>query len=141
RAPGQDAVPDRCAPAKVSDDDALARLRAWEAVGGPVLEESVICPATPVPILAVPDDLAARHFHRSIDTAWRRTSYSGLLRAAEEDGNSGVSSEPEVAELDDESTDITVVAPAQGPDVPSPMASLPTGAAFGSLVHAVLETT
>ena len=52
-----------------------------------------------------------------------------------------MSSEPEVAELDDESTDVAVVAPTQGADVPSPMASLPTGAAFGSLVHAVLETT
>ncbi|OBG79648.1 exodeoxyribonuclease V subunit beta [Mycobacterium sp. E802] len=140
RAPGQSAVPDRCAPAKISDDDALARLRAWEAAGGPVLEESVIDAVPPIPRPEIPDDLAARHFHRSIDTAWRRTSYSGLLRAAEEDGTSGVSSEPEVAELDDESTDIAVVAPAQGADVPSPMAALPTGAAFGSLVHAVLET-
>ncbi|MGV0783792.1 exodeoxyribonuclease V subunit beta [Mycolicibacterium sp. XJ775] len=140
RAPGQAAVPDRCAPARVSDDDALARLRAWEAAGGPVLEESVIGAIIPVPVHAIPDDLAARHFHRSIDTAWRRTSYSGLLRAAEDGEHAGVSSEPEVVELDDESTDITVVAPAQGADVPSPMAALPTGAAFGSLVHAVLET-
>jgi exodeoxyribonuclease V beta subunit len=30
---------------------------------------------------------------------------------------------------------------ASGPDVPSPMAELPTGAKFGTLVHAVLETT
>ena len=28
-------------------------------------------------------DLDARHFHRAIDTAWRRTSYSGLIRVAE----------------------------------------------------------
>ncbi|CQD07776.1 exodeoxyribonuclease V subunit beta [Mycolicibacterium conceptionense] len=132
----------RGAPARprCPDDDALARLRAWEAAGGPTLEESVILPAAPVPTHDVPDGLAARHFHRSIDTAWRRTSYSGLLRAAEDDGHAGVSSEPEVVELDDESTDIAVIAAAQGADVPSPMASLPTGAAFGSLVHAVLET-
>lgn len=137
RAPGQSTVPDRVAPARVSDEEALQRLRQWEAAGGPVLEDSVIGAVTPVPARAVPDDLAARHFHRSIDTAWRRTSYSGLLRAAE---GAGVSSEPEVAELDDESTDLAVVAPAQGADLPSPMAQLPTGAAFGSLVHAVLET-
>ena len=48
-------------------------------------------------------DLAARHFHRSIDTAWRRTSYSGLIRAAE---STPVSSEPEVVELDDEVAEI-----------------------------------
>ena len=29
----------------------------------------------------------------------------------------------------------------RGPRVPSPMADLPAGAAFGTLVHAVLETT
>lgn len=135
RAPGESAVPDRCVPAKVSDEEALERLRAW--VGGPVLEESVIGAFAPVPPEAPREDLDVRHFHRAIDTAWRRTSYSGLLRAAE---TSGVSSEPEVIELDDESDDIPVVAPAQGADVPSPMASMPTGAAFGSLVHAVLET-
>ncbi|MGV0741077.1 exodeoxyribonuclease V subunit beta [Mycolicibacterium sp. XJ870] len=137
RAPGESVVPDKSVPVRVSDDEALARLRAWEAVGGPVLEESMIGAFTPVPPPPARDDLATRHFHRAIDTAWRRTSYSGLLRAAE---NAGVSSEPEVVELTDEPADIPVVAPAQGADVPSPMASLPTGAAFGSLVHAVLET-
>ena len=43
-------------------------------------------------------------------------------------------------ELDDEVADIPVTAPAVGADIPSPMADLPTGARFGSLVHAVLET-
>ncbi len=28
-------------------------------------------------------DFEVRHFHRAIDTAWRRTSYSGLIRVAE----------------------------------------------------------
>src|SRR6202022_565100 len=82
-------------------------------------------------------DFAARNFRRAIDTTWRRTSYSGLIRAAE---NSGVSSEPEVVELDDEVAEIPVVARASGPNVPSPLADLPTGAKFGTLVHAGLET-
>ena len=82
-------------------------------------------------------DFEVRHFHRAIDTAWRRTSYSGLIRVTE---TSGVSSEPEVVELDDEVAEIPLVARASGPDVPSPMADLPTGAKFGTLVHAVLET-
>lgn len=53
---------------------------------------------------------------------------------------SGVGSEPDVAGLDDEVGDIPLSSPAAGPDVPSPMADLPAGATFGSLVHAVLET-
>ncbi len=137
RAPGEAEVPAVCSPAKISDADALARLRAWEQAGGPVLEESAVEPIIPPAPGPAPTGLAVRHFHRAIDTSWRRTSYSGLLRAAEE---SPVSSEPEVAELDDEVADIPLVAPATGADVPSPMADLPTGAAFGSLVHAVLET-
>lgn len=137
RRPGDAEVPDKCSPLKVTDEDALDRLRAWEAAGGPVIEESVIGAFTPVALPERTSELAVRHFHRKIDTSWRRTSYSGLLRAAE---TAGVSSEPEIAELDDEVDDLPVVAPATGADVPSPMAELPTGAAFGSLVHAVLET-
>lgn len=137
RRPGDAEVPDKCSPLKVTDEDALDRLRAWEAAGGPVIEESVIGAFTPVALPERTSELAVRHFHRKIDTSWRRTSYSGLLRAAD---TAGVSSEPEIAELDDEVDDLPVVAPATGADVPSPMAELPTGAAFGSLVHAVLET-
>ena len=137
RRPGESVVPDRCAPAKISDDDAMARFREWEAAGGPVIEESVVSSVPIVPAEPAPSDLDARHFHRAIDTAWRRTSYSGLIRVAE---TTGVSSEPEVVELDDEVGEIPLVAATSGPDMPSPMAELPTGAKFGTLVHAVLET-
>ena len=138
RAPGEAEVPAACTPAnRISDADARARLQAWADVGGPVLEDSVIG-SVPIPGPGTaPDDLAVRRFQRRIDLSWRRTSYSGLLRAADE---APVSSEPEIVELDDEVADIALVAPASGADVPSPMALLPTGAAFGSLVHAVLET-
>jgi exodeoxyribonuclease V beta subunit len=137
RRPGEPHVPDRCEPAKISDDDALARLREWAAAGGPVLEESVVAAAVSVVPERVPSNLDSRHFHRSIDTGWRRTSYSGLIRLAEA---TGVGSEPEVTELDDEVGDIALSQDASGPDLPSPMADLPSGAKFGSLVHAVLET-
>jgi len=59
-------------------------------------------------------------------------------------GDAGVGSEPETAERADESipllrtgsaTDTALLA------VPSPMADLPAGTSFGTLVHAVLETT
>lgn len=137
RRPGEPVVPDRCEPAKISDDDALARLREWEAAGGPVIEESVVAAAPPLPAAPVPGRLENRHFHRGIDTGWRRTSYSGLIRAAQA---GGVSSEPEIGELDDEAGEIPLVSAVAGPDVPSPMADLPAGATFGTLVHAVLET-
>jgi exodeoxyribonuclease V beta subunit len=135
REPGESTVPDRVSPVKISDDDAMARLQRW--VGGPVIEESVVAPPAAFADAAEDVKFRVRHFHRAIDTTWRRTSYSGLIRAAE---TTGVSSEPEVVELDDEVAEIPVVARASGPDVPSPMADLPTGAKFGTLVHAVLET-
>ncbi len=138
RGPGESAVPGRCDPERIDDDDAMAALRRWEQAGGLVVEDSLIAPKTELTPTSTPTGLAVRHFHRSIDTSWRRTSYSGLIRAAD---TVGVSSEPEVVELDDEVADIAVTAPAVGADVPSPMAGLPTGAKFGSLVHAVLETT
>lgn len=138
RRPGDTVVRDRCETKTVTDEEALERFREWEAAGGPVVEDAVI--AASVPPVPAPErkELSARHFHRGIDTAWRRTSYSGLVRSAQE--AVGVSSEPEVVELDDEVADIAVLAPAEGADVPSPMADLPKGAKFGTLVHAVLES-
>ncbi|MCW2690325.1 MAG: exodeoxyribonuclease beta subunit, partial [Mycobacterium sp.] len=135
---GESVVPDRCT-AKITDEDALDRLREWEAAGGPVIEESVVVAAPAVPAGEPPTGLDARHFHRAIDTTWRRTSYSGLIRMTE---NTGVSSEPEVIELDDEVGDIPLVEEpsVSGADVTSPMADLPAGAKFGTLVHSVLET-
>ena len=137
RAPGQTAVRERCDPKLITDEEALSRFREWEAAGGPVVEESVIVTPPALPEAPAPTNLSARHFHRTIDTTWRRTSYSGLVRSAQE--KAGVSSEPEIIELDDEVGDIALVTPAAGTDLPSPMAELPTGAKFGSLVHAVLE--
>ncbi len=138
RRPGESFVPDCVEPEVVSDDDAMARFQEWAAAGAFVIEDSVVGPVPALPRDKPRTDLAARHFHRSIDTAWRRTSYSGLIRAAE---TTPVSSEPEVIELDDEVAEITLVTSAVGADVPSPMAELPTGAKFGTLVHAVLETS
>ncbi len=137
RRPGEPVVPDHCQPAKISDDDAMALLREWETAGGLVIEESVVAPLRHLPIRPAPAELDVRHFHRGIDTAWRRTSYSGLIRVTE---STPVSSEPEVVELDDEAGEISVVHAASGAEVPSPMADLPKGAKFGTLVHAVLET-
>ena len=141
RGPGMPAVPaEHPLP---TDDEAEVFFEAWQARQGPIWERS-----EPVPLsgagLPSPGELpAARTFDRTVDTAWRRTSYTALSSAASAPApDTGVSSEPEVVPRDDEP---------DGPEplpevahttdaVPSPMAALPVGATFGSLVHGVLET-
>ena len=134
---GDPKVPNRCSPGTVSDEVALERFREWQDAGGPVVEQAVVGPAFASERPELPVDLDVRHFHRMIDTQWRRTSYSALIKAAEP---AGVGSEPEVTARDDEVDAVPVAAPTPlGADVVSPMAELPAGATFGSLVHAVLE--
>jgi len=76
-----------------------------------------------------------------VDADWRRTSYSGLIRA--EAPLPGVTSEREEPVLDDEPEPVDETVEPAAPEVDaalaSPMADLPAGADFGSLVHAVLE--
>ncbi len=90
--------------------------------------------------------LVARHFDRSLDLAWRRTSYSALTAAAHgmTRHEPGVSSEPVMAKEDDElglSLGGPVAQASGDPELlrPSPMADLPMGADFGSIVHEVYE--
>ncbi|BBX65223.1 RecBCD enzyme subunit RecB [Mycobacterium saskatchewanense] len=141
RGPGEAEVPDRCAP-RISDEDAWALFQRWEAAGGPSVEESVIGSPARAERPAPTGALAVRHFHRAIDTGWRRTSYSALVRVAEEARDyptAGVTSEPEAGVRDDEAEAVVVTAPASGRDLASSLAAMPAGATFGSLVHAVLE--
>jgi len=69
---------------------------------------------------------------REIDTTWRRTSFSGLTAAAHQD----------VPEADEPTNPIDVTV-AEDNDLEldrlSPMADLPGGTSFGSLVHSVFE--
>jgi exodeoxyribonuclease V beta subunit len=139
RQPGVRDVPDQQA---VRDDEyAAGVLQAISELGGPTYERSAVADAVaPAPVRATPV-LAARRFDRTIDTGWRRTSYSGLIRA--DDGGGAVGSEPEQTVLADEpdaveDPEVTVSVPVQD-SMLSPMAGLPAGAALGSLVHAVLE--
>ena len=137
RGPGETAVPEQCEPSRIDDSDAREILGRWETLGALAIEDSRIAEPAEVPATALPADLGVRHFHRGIDTGWRRTSYSGLLRAAQE--TVGVSSEPETVELDDEVAEIALPAPGPAAQLLSPMGELPTGAKFGNLVHAVLQ--
>lgn len=155
RTPGTREVPGT---QPVKDDTYVTRvLGLLEELGGPVAELAEPAEVTaPVPA-ARHVALEARAFDRAVDTGWRRTSYSGLVAAADDGtgagAGGGVGSEPEAAGTDDEpdapeadgiGTGIGVGIGVAEPAVPdaaetSPMADLPMGAAFGSLVHAVLE--
>ncbi len=138
RAIGDADVPDRCE-AAITDEDAWVVFKQWEAAGGPSVEESVVAAPAPVESPSPAVDFQVRHFHRAIDTRWRRTSYSALVRGVQSGGMlTGVESEPEVDARDDE-VEAAVVAPSPDLEVVSPLAGMPAGATFGSLVHAVLE--
>ncbi|MEU0312810.1 UvrD-helicase domain-containing protein [Nocardioides sp. NPDC006273] len=143
RGPGQAVVPDSVA--VPSDEDAATLLSNVARHGGPVAEEAVPVAAAPPVRAASPGLLAARAFTREVDAEWRRTSYSGLIRVDE-----GVvaTSEPEVEGTDDEPIAVEADLSASVGELVetaeehlSPMAELPKGAGFGSLVHAVLEHT
>ena len=144
RRPGQADVP--LTVSAISDEDALEAARRWEEAGA--LSVELVRPRTTVVELPgrAPAEVAARGWSRQLDHGWRRTSYTGLSSAAaayEEavQGGAAFGSEPEVTVKADEPV-ISVPEPetgAAGPVVRSPMADLPVGATFGSLVHAVLE--
>jgi exodeoxyribonuclease V beta subunit len=142
RAPGEAVVPDR---ASIGEDDDAADevLTAWAGAGAFVLEPTSL-EAPPVTLPELTDELAARPFDRELDTEWRRTSYSGLIRADDQLAH-GASSEPEQPGTDDEDDPEDVEPPDEldpaevDEALVSPMNGLPAGATFGSLVHAVLE--
>ncbi|MBD8868126.1 UvrD-helicase domain-containing protein [Nocardioides donggukensis] len=152
RRPGTAEVPDE--QALVDDERAVEILGHWRDAGGPTPELATAeRPEAPVPDRDRPE-LAARRFTRTVDTAWRRTSYSGLSVArVDHTGPDRSLTEPE--ELPESELELASAEPGPesepGPEaggeppdlalaaVPSPMTGLPVGATFGSLVHAVLE--
>ncbi|GGF48286.1 RecBCD enzyme subunit RecB [Marmoricola endophyticus] len=146
RGPGEREVP-TSVDVGMSDEAVDARLTAWASAGAVSVSVTPARPSTAV----LPGrseerlDLRSRGFDRDLDTDWRRTSYSGLIRADEkllvEAG-----SEPEEGGTDDEGVEAEEAEQPLGLAVPeapaepvSPMDALPGGATFGSLVHGVLE--
>ncbi|WP_203337498.1 UvrD-helicase domain-containing protein [Nocardioides limicola] len=136
------------------DNDLAAVFGRW----GIAVEHAVHAPAGRPPAEPPPAELRLRRFTRRVDHWWRRTSYTALSRVGHE--APGVTSEPEspliespVVEpqssaVEPESSAVgsessavgsesSAVEPVETPL--SPMADLPSGATFGSLVHAVLE--
>ena len=136
------------------DVDVRGRLvDLFAFAGGTVAVEDVSADRTARwrPALGSAPTLAAAQFDRQLDEGWRRTSYTGLTRFVHDDvmSDPGVGSEPEldVEERQDEPaapSAAVATAPADLLEevlrtVPSPLADFPSGAAFGTLVHGVLE--
>ncbi|MET0524576.1 MAG: UvrD-helicase domain-containing protein [Nocardioides sp.] len=143
RAPGSSTVPET--PPLPSDDEVVELFARWRDRGGPSPEAALPAPVGDDPPREPVPPLDVRNFAREVDATWRRTSYSALSHAAEAVPVAGVASEPEVRAKDDEgfegpvTPEVVESAPDDSPA--SPMAGLPVGATFGSLVHAVLEHT
>jgi exodeoxyribonuclease V beta subunit len=116
----------------------------WLAGTGIAVEDCAAELPRPLPPQTTANEsLVAPVWHRHIDQLWRRTSYSGLTEA--------VHSRPPQA-LTAESITADEPAPEEQPlssavsdpdptttNVASPMADLPGGTSFGSLVHHILE--
>jgi len=143
RRPGVAAVP---ASVPLRDDpDTLAWARDWEAAGGPTVEAAEWSPVRVLDRQEDQLDLRVREFTRQVDRSWRRASYTSLSSAAlaaPQPTATLPSSEPEDPPRDDETNFVAAVGadhPLAATGIRSPMADLPVGATFGSLVHAVLE--
>ena len=160
RTAGEAAVPERVP--VPTDFEATAALAEWQEAGALAHERPGTSRDRCSRSEEAPDRVAVRQFTRTIDTDWRRTSYSGLIRAEEQVATTAVDVEPEVSRdgrrggggpldavvsrrvagarlLNRPATRRSSVNHRGGDDVPSPMADLPAGATFGSLVHGVLE--
>jgi exodeoxyribonuclease V beta subunit len=139
-------VPDK-APVP-TDAQARDRLTAIAATsnGGVSVEPIHRRPPEALPVEAsTTPELSVRTFDRTLDLMWARTSYSRLTAALHEEAGARVTSEPETPGVVDE---LPVTPEAEGSEQPtataqqwpvSPMSDLPSGAAFGTLVHRVLE--
>ena len=146
RSPGGE-LPDSVA---VPDESAVrSRLEALQATSSRLLSLEMAGHGSPAPLpgeAGSPVDLAVRDFDRVLDGSWARASYTALTAGLHEaSGASRAVSEPEAPGITDEPADRSRPEPeveaVPHHAAPSPMGDLPSGAAFGTLVHAVLERT
>ncbi|MEE3850090.1 UvrD-helicase domain-containing protein [Gordonia sp. LSe1-13] len=145
RTPGTSAVPDTC---DVPDDDTCGRVlmgyRAAGAIAVEVAGRDGDDHLEPSPEQRDPVDMDVARFTRKIDQSWRRTSYSAIVAASGHGHGAvlGSGSETEDDRLADEPppVDDETMAPVEvSTGTPSLMNGMPFGAAFGTLVHEVLE--
>ncbi|WP_045822872.1 UvrD-helicase domain-containing protein [Williamsia herbipolensis] len=147
-------APDPAVSANVPADATAAKaLQEWGRPMGELISVEHVDGTSPAPVLAPDDpqgrlDLRAATFDAVIDDDWRRTSYSALVAdhhlevipagaPTPDDGVGPGAAEPEAAGTVDEPEEVT--ATSGGGGAPSLMNTLPAGAAFGTVVHAVLE--
>ena len=127
-----------------SDDDVEAALTALaKRSHGGIEVADVTSRAVPrwAPPREAAPELSVSSFTRTLDDDWRRTSYSALTRSAHEAAHEQhLASEPDGPVTDDEHDADELLPEAPPADaLPSPLSDLPGGAAFGTLVHDVLE--
>jgi exodeoxyribonuclease V beta subunit len=123
-----------------ADDDVAAALAALSSRSAGRIEIADVgrreVPRWEPPQTSAPE-LSVSSFTRTLDDDWRRTSYSALTRDAHEQHRA---SEPDVPGTDDErDTEMPLFEAPPADTLASPLTDLPGGAAFGTLVHAVLE--
>ena len=129
--------------------EVAARFRALvaESSGAIGLERAIVAKAAPPPpAVARPADLAAAVFDRTLDTRWRRMSYTSITAGAYE---ARVASEVEEAVGADDPAGDEPLPDGLGEDgadadaalraIPAPLSATPAGTRLGTFVHQVLE--
>ncbi|MFY0409505.1 UvrD-helicase domain-containing protein, partial [Solicola sp. PLA-1-18] len=139
--------PDGSLPASVlvgSDAEVQRRFAALVERSGGTISWSLLgdrAPLPPVPAPSAAPALEVRAFDRRLDLAWSRTSYSGLTAGLHEAAHAAATTvESDDPGTVDEPEVVPVVSEPDAGALPSPMADLPMGASFGTLVHEVFET-
>lgn len=130
--------PDLSYPLDQAPADQHPQELAWLAAAGITVEE---CPQVPRDASLQPERTSLSRgpldWQRTIDHSWRRTSYSGLTEAVH--ARAPLTAEVEWEQLDEPLGQPETTPSAPAPGRPSPMAALPGGTAFGSLVHEIFE--
>lgn len=122
-------------PTKRMPDGGSPRHLGWLADSEVVVVPGDRSPTAISRVVSHPDRLQVRPWLRSIDSTWRRASYTGLTALAHE-----FDPPTDVPTASDEPDDVEVPADPNW-QLPSPLAGLPAGAAFGTLVHEIYEHT
>lgn len=144
RPDGGDTVPPRAT--VPADAVAPGLLSAWAGVAAQAISVTAVAGTDEIAIQRVrtepvTGELAAAHFDRKLDHQWRRTSYSALTASAHGPATPELEIEPEDSRgpADEPSTPVIAVVEEVFSGAASLMNSLPYGAEFGTLVHAVFE--
>ncbi|WP_433665394.1 UvrD-helicase domain-containing protein [Nocardia sp. CA-128927] len=144
RPDGGDTVPPRAS--VPADAVAPGLLSAWAGGAAQAISLTAVAGTDDVAIQRVrtepvTGELAAAHFDRKLDQHWRRTSYSALTASAHGPAVPELEIEPEEdrGPADEPSTPVVAEVEEVFSGAPSLMNSLPYGAEFGTLVHAVFE--